>query len=43
MNQARHYGDLLDWIAGVVECVMTYTGTLARNIRVEGSGAPTLK
>ena len=38
MNQASHYVDLLDWIAGPVESVMAYTGTLARNIEVEDSG-----
>jgi UDP-N-acetyl-2-amino-2-deoxyglucuronate dehydrogenase len=43
MNQASHYVDLLDWIAGPVESVMAYTGTLARNIEVEDTGVAALK
>ncbi len=43
MNQASHYVDLLDWIAGPVESVMAYTGTLARNIEVEDSGVAAIK
>jgi len=43
MNQASHYIDLLDWIAGPVESVMAYTGTLARNIEVEDTGVAALK
>jgi UDP-N-acetyl-2-amino-2-deoxyglucuronate dehydrogenase len=43
MNQASHYVDLLDWIAGPVESVMAYTGTLARNIEVEDTGVACLK
>ena len=43
MNQASHYVDLLDWIAGPVESVMVYTGTLARNIQVEDTGVAALK
>jgi UDP-N-acetyl-2-amino-2-deoxyglucuronate dehydrogenase len=43
MNQASHYIDLLDWIAGPVESVMAYTATLARNIEVEDTGAACLK
>ena len=43
MNQASHYVDLLDWIAGPVESVMAYTGTLARNIEVEDTGVAVLK
>jgi UDP-N-acetyl-2-amino-2-deoxyglucuronate dehydrogenase len=43
MNQASHYVDLLDWIAGPVESVMAYTGTLARNIQVEDTGVAALK
>ncbi len=43
MNQASHYVDLLDWICGPVESVMAYTGTLARNIEVEDTGAAVLK
>ena len=34
---------LLDWIAGPIESVMAYTGTLARNIEVEDTGAAALK
>lgn len=43
MNQASHYIDLLDWLVGPVESVMAYTGTLARNIQVEDSGAAALR
>lgn len=43
MNQASHYVDLLDWLIGPVESVMAYTGTLARNIEVEDSGAACIK
>jgi UDP-N-acetyl-2-amino-2-deoxyglucuronate dehydrogenase len=43
MNQASHYVDLLDWICGPVESVMAYTGTLARNIEVEDTGAAVLR
>lgn len=43
MNQASHYIDLLDWLIGPVESVMAYTGTLARNIEVEDSGAACIK
>jgi UDP-N-acetyl-2-amino-2-deoxyglucuronate dehydrogenase len=43
MNQASHYVDLLDWIAGPVESVMAYTGTLARNIEVEDTGVAAVK
>jgi UDP-N-acetyl-2-amino-2-deoxyglucuronate dehydrogenase len=43
MNQASHYVDLLDWIGGPVESVMAYTGTLARDIEVEDTGAAVLK
>jgi UDP-N-acetyl-2-amino-2-deoxyglucuronate dehydrogenase len=43
MNQASHYVDLLDWIAGPVESVMAYTATLARNIEVEDTGTACLK
>jgi UDP-N-acetyl-2-amino-2-deoxyglucuronate dehydrogenase len=38
MNQASHYIDLLDWIIGPVESVMSYTGTLARDIEAEDTG-----
>lgn len=43
MNQASHYIDLLDWIAGPVESVMAYTGTLAREIEVEDSGVAAIR
>lgn len=43
MNQASHYIDLLDWLIGPLESVMAYTGTLARNIQVEDSGAAALR
>jgi len=43
MNQASHYVDLLDWLMGPVESVMTYTATLARDIEVEDSGVVALR
>ena len=43
MNQASHYIDLLDWMIGPVESVMTYTGTLARHIEVEDSGVAAVR
>ena len=43
MNQASHYVDLLDWLIGPVESVMSFTGTLARNIEVEDTGVAALK
>lgn len=43
MNQASHYIDLLDWLIGPVESVMSYTGTLARDIQVEDSGVAALR
>lgn len=43
MNQASHYIDLLDWIAGPVESVMAYTGTLARDIEVEDTGVAAVR
>lgn len=43
MNQASHYIDLLDWLIGPVESVMSFTGTLARNIEVEDSGVAALR
>lgn len=43
MNQASHYIDLLDWVAGPVESVMAYTGTLARDIEVEDTGVAAIR
>jgi UDP-N-acetyl-2-amino-2-deoxyglucuronate dehydrogenase len=43
MNQASHYVDLLDWLLGPVESVMTYTATLARDIQVEDTAAAALR
>jgi UDP-N-acetyl-2-amino-2-deoxyglucuronate dehydrogenase len=43
MNQSSHYIDLLDWLIGPVESVMTYTATLARDIEVEDSGVVALR
>ena len=43
MNQASHYIDLLEWIAGPVESVMAYTGTLARDIEVEDTGVAAIR
>lgn len=43
MNQASHYVDLIQWLTGPVESVMAITGTLARNIETEDTGAAVLK
>jgi len=43
MNQASHYVDLLQWLAGPVESVVAKTATLARKIEAEDSGAAILK
>ncbi len=39
MNQASHYVDLVLWLMGPVESVMAKTGTLARRIETEDTGA----
>lgn len=43
MNQASHYIDLLNWLIGPVESVMSYTGTLARNIQAEDTGVAAIR
>jgi UDP-N-acetyl-2-amino-2-deoxyglucuronate dehydrogenase len=43
MNQASHYIDLLDWLIGPVESVMSYTATQARDIEAEDSGVAAIK
>ena len=43
MNQASHYIDLLDWVIGPVESVMSYTATQSRNIEAEDSGVAIIK
>lgn len=43
MNQASHYIDLVQWLAGPVESVMAKTATLARRIESEDSGAAVLR
>lgn len=43
MNQASHYVDLLVWLFGPVAKVAGFTGTLARNIEAEDTGAITLQ
>jgi UDP-N-acetyl-2-amino-2-deoxyglucuronate dehydrogenase len=43
MNQASHYIDLLDWVIGPVESVMSYTATQARSIEAEDSGVAVIK
>ena len=43
MNQASHYVDLLQWLAGPVESVMAKTATLARKIEAEDTGVAVLK
>ncbi len=43
MNQASHYVDLIQWLAGPVESVMARTATLGRKIEAEDTGAAILK
>ena len=43
MNQASHYVDLLQWVAGPIEEVHSFLGTLARRIEVEDTGVVNLK
>ncbi len=42
MNQASHYVDLIQWLAGPVDRVMAMTATLARRIEAEDSGVALL-
>jgi UDP-N-acetyl-2-amino-2-deoxyglucuronate dehydrogenase len=43
MNQASHYIDLMQWLAGPVESVVAKTATQARRIEAEDSGVAILK
>jgi len=43
MNQASHYVDLVQWLAGTVESVVAKTATLARRIEMEDTGVAVLK
>lgn len=43
MNQASHYVDLIQWLVGPVDYVTAVTGTLARHIEAEDTGAALLK
>lgn len=43
MNQASHYVDLIQWLAGPVESVMAMTATQERRIEAEDSGAALLR
>jgi UDP-N-acetyl-2-amino-2-deoxyglucuronate dehydrogenase len=43
MNQASHYVDLLEWLAGPVESVHAYTATLGRDIEAEDTGTLSLR
>jgi UDP-N-acetyl-2-amino-2-deoxyglucuronate dehydrogenase len=43
MNQASHYVDLIQWLAGPVKSVTAITATLARKIECEDSGAAVLR
>lgn len=43
MNQASHYIDIIQWLMGPVERVSSFTGTLARHIEAEDTGASILK
>ena len=42
MNQASHYVDLIQWLAGPVESVVAMTATQERRIEAEDSGAAVL-
>lgn len=39
MNQASHYFDLIQWLMGPVESVMSFTATLNHSIETEDQGA----
>lgn len=43
MNQASHYVDLLDWLAGPVDSVHAYTATLGRDIEAEDTGVMSVR
>jgi UDP-N-acetyl-2-amino-2-deoxyglucuronate dehydrogenase len=43
MNQASHYVDLIQWLAGPVESVIAITATQQRKIEAEDSGAAVLQ
>ena len=43
MNQASHYVDTLQWLAGPVDSVMAMTATLGRKIETEDSGSVVMK
>lgn len=43
MNQASHYVDLVQWLAGPVESVVAMTATQERRIEAEDSGAAVLR
>ena len=43
MNQASHYVDLIQWLAGPVESVVAITATQERKIEAEDSGAAVLQ
>ena len=43
MNQASHYIDIIQWLMGPVERVSFFTGTLARHIEAEDTGASIMK
>jgi UDP-N-acetyl-2-amino-2-deoxyglucuronate dehydrogenase len=43
MNQASHYVDLVQWLAGPVESVVAKTATLGRRIETEDTGAAILR
>jgi UDP-N-acetyl-2-amino-2-deoxyglucuronate dehydrogenase len=43
MNQASHYVDLIQWLAGPVDSVVAMTATQERKIEAEDSGAAVLR
>ena len=43
LNQASHYVDMVDWLAGPVDSVHAYTATLSRHIEAEDTGVMSLR
>ena len=43
LNQASHYVDAIHWLVGEVDSVQAFTGTLARSIEAEDTGAAVIK
>jgi len=43
MNQASHYVDMVQWFGGEIESVAAITGTMARKIEAEDTGAAIIR